>query len=210
MPAEDVTASGDAALTAIARAIVVPVVREEGASQALAVAEWLVEQGLDVIELTASTPGWEDAARELRAGAPALTLGVGTVRVRDDAERAIACGADFLVSPCPAPEVRTAAVAGAIPFLEGGFTPGEVLAASDRGVAKLFPAHVGGPALLRSIRALSPAARIVPTGGIGLADVGTWMEAGAYAVGVGGQLRPDRAVAAALRDTLAAARERGG
>jgi 2-dehydro-3-deoxyphosphogluconate aldolase/(4S)-4-hydroxy-2-oxoglutarate aldolase len=207
---DEVVTSGDAALTAIARAIVVPVVREEGASEALAVAEWLLEQGLDVIELTASTPGWEDAVRKLRSAAPALTLGVGTVRARDDAERAIGCGADFLVSPCPAPAVRAAAAAGAIPFLEGGFTPGEVLAASDRGVAKLFPAHVGGPPLLRSIRALSPEARIVPTGGIGLGDVSAWLQAGAYAVGVGSELRPDPRVAATLRDTLAAARERGG
>jgi len=95
-----------------------------------------------------------------------------------------------------------------VPLLEGGMTPGEVLAASDRGVAKLFPAHVGGPALLRSILALSPQARIVPTGGIGLADVPAWLDAGAFAVGVGSELRPDPSAAAALHETLAAARAR--
>jgi 2-dehydro-3-deoxyphosphogluconate aldolase / (4S)-4-hydroxy-2-oxoglutarate aldolase len=196
------------ALSAIARAVIVPVVREDGADGALAVAQWLIEQGLDVVELTASTPDWERAARELRAAAPSLTLGIGTLRTRAEADRAIANGADFVVSPCPAADVRDVAQAAGVPFLEGGFTPGEVLAASDRGVAKLFPAHVGGPALLRSILALSPAARIVPTGGIGLADVPAWLDAGAYAVGVGGELRPDPDVAAALQDTLARARAR--
>jgi 2-dehydro-3-deoxyphosphogluconate aldolase / (4S)-4-hydroxy-2-oxoglutarate aldolase len=35
---------------------------------------------------------------------------------------------------------------------------------------------------------LRPAARIVPTGGIALADVPGWLSAGALAVGVGGGL----------------------
>jgi 2-dehydro-3-deoxyphosphogluconate aldolase / (4S)-4-hydroxy-2-oxoglutarate aldolase len=187
-------------IAAIAAMVVLPVVREQDSASALTVAGWLVEQGLEAVELTASTPGWEDAARELRDAAPELALGVGTLRTHDDAERALALGADFLVTPCPAPDVRAAADGAGTPLIEGGFTPGEVLAAADRGMAKLFPAHVGGPALLRSILALSPQARVVPTGGIGLADVPTWIDAGAVAVGIGGELRPGPDAAAALRE----------
>jgi 2-dehydro-3-deoxyphosphogluconate aldolase / (4S)-4-hydroxy-2-oxoglutarate aldolase len=186
--------------SAIERQIILPVVREQDSASALRVAGWLVEQGLEAVELTASTPGWEDAARELRDAAPELALGVGTLRTREHAERALALGADFLVTPCPAPDVRAVADGAGTPLIEGGLTPGEVLAAADRGMAKLFPAHVGGPALLRSILALSPQARIVPTGGIGLADVPTWMDAGAVAVGIGGELRPGPDAAAALRE----------
>jgi 2-dehydro-3-deoxyphosphogluconate aldolase / (4S)-4-hydroxy-2-oxoglutarate aldolase len=188
----------------IQRAVVVPVVREESADEALRVAAWLIEQGLDVVELTASTPGWERAVGSLGE----VLAGVGTLRTREDAERAVAAGARFLVTPCPAPDVRAVADAANVSLLEGGFTPGEVLAAADRGIAKLFPAHVGGTALLRSILALSTGARIVPTGGIALADVPAWLDAGAFAVGIGSELRPDPDVAAALRDTLAAARAR--
>jgi 2-dehydro-3-deoxyphosphogluconate aldolase/(4S)-4-hydroxy-2-oxoglutarate aldolase len=194
--------------SAIGRAVVVPVVREDGAERALAVAGWLIEQGLDVVELTASTPGWEVAVRELRERAPAVVVGAGTLRTRAEAELAVAAGAHFLVTPCPAPAVREVADAACLPLLEGGFTPGEVLAATDRGIAKLFPAHVGGTGLLRSILALSPQARIVPTGGIRLADVPDWLDAGAYAVGIGSELRPHPDVATALRETLAAARAR--
>jgi 2-dehydro-3-deoxyphosphogluconate aldolase/(4S)-4-hydroxy-2-oxoglutarate aldolase len=194
--------------SAIARAVIVPVVREDDADSALSVAGWLIEQGLDVVELTASTPGWERAVGELRASATGVLVGAGTLRTREDAERAVDAGARFLVTPCPAPDVRSVAEAAGVPLLEGGLTPGEVLAATDRGIAKLFPAHVGGTALLRSILALSPGARIVPTGGVGLADVSAWLDAGAYAVGVGSELRPDPDVAGALRDTLAAARAR--
>jgi 2-dehydro-3-deoxyphosphogluconate aldolase/(4S)-4-hydroxy-2-oxoglutarate aldolase len=190
--------------SAIRRAVVVPVVREDGADEALSVAAWLIEQGLEVVELTASTPGWERAVGALGG----VVVGAGTLRTREDAERAVAAGAQFLVTPCPAPDVRTVAEAAGVPLLEGGFTPGEVLAATDRGIAKLFPAHVGGTELLRSILALSPGARIVPTGGIRLADVPGWLDAGAYAVGIGSELRPDLGVASALRETLAAAQAR--
>jgi 2-dehydro-3-deoxyphosphogluconate aldolase/(4S)-4-hydroxy-2-oxoglutarate aldolase len=190
--------------SAIQRAVVVPVVREDGADEALSVAAWLIEQGLEVIELTASTPGWERAVGALDG----VVVGAGTLRTQEDAQRAVAAGAQFLVTPCPAPDVRTVAETAGVPLLEGGFTPGEVLAATDRGIAKLFPAHVGGTELLRSILALSPGARIVPTGGIQLADVPAWLDAGAYAVGIGSELRPDPGVAGALRETLAAARAR--
>jgi 2-dehydro-3-deoxyphosphogluconate aldolase/(4S)-4-hydroxy-2-oxoglutarate aldolase len=193
--------------SAIAAQVVLPVVREQSPERALEVAEWLIEQGLDVIELTASTPGWQEVAGELTSRrSREIIVGVGTVRTAADADTAIGCGARFLVTPCPAPAVREAAEAGRVPLLEGGLTPGEVLAAADRGIAKLFPAHVGGIDLLRSILALSPDARIVPTGGIRLADVPAWLEAGAYAVGIGSELRPDPDVGVALRDTLAAAR----
>ena len=72
-----------------------------------------------------------------------------------------------------------------IPFIEGGFTPAEVAAAAGRGIAKLFPAHVGGPAYLRSLLAVMPGAKIMPTGGIPLAHVQSWLDAGALAVGIG-------------------------
>ena len=73
----------------------------------------------------------------------------------------------------------------------GGFTPAEVLAAADGGIAKLFPAHAVGPRYLRSVLAVAPpGTRVVPTGGIALDDVEAWLDAGAYAVGIGSELRP--------------------
>ena len=116
-----------------------------------------------------------------------------------DALRAADAGADFLVSPFPAPQVRDVAGRAEIPFLEGGLTPGELAAAASRGVAKLFPAHVGGVAYLSSVLAVLPDARIIPTGGIALADVPAWLRAGAYAVGVGRDLAEHPDPGAAIR-----------
>jgi 2-dehydro-3-deoxyphosphogluconate aldolase/(4S)-4-hydroxy-2-oxoglutarate aldolase len=89
-----------------------------------------------------------------------------------------------------------------IPLLEGGFTPTEVLDAASRGIAKLFPAHVGGPRYLASILAVAPAARIMPTGGIPLDRVHAWLEVGAIAVGVGGDLTAPGDITARVHKAL--------
>jgi 2-dehydro-3-deoxyphosphogluconate aldolase/(4S)-4-hydroxy-2-oxoglutarate aldolase len=170
---------------ALARARVLPVLRVEAAAQAVDAVAEAVAAGLGVVELTATTTGWPDALRTCRARWPALTIGLGTVTSANIARRAIAEGADFLVSPFPCPEVRAEAQRDGTAFLEGGFTPGEVAHAAAHGIAKLFPAHVGGPGYLRDILAVVPGARIVPTGGVRADDVADWISAGALAVGIG-------------------------
>lgn len=147
----------------------------------------LAKAGLGVVELTATTPAWSTALTQLRAEQPQLLIGLGTVRDAATANRALDNGVDFVVTPHPAPQVRAVA-GGLVPVIEGGWTPGEVAAAADAGLAKLFPAHVGGPAYLRSLLAVLPEAAVVPTGGIGLDDVPAWLDAGAIAVGVGSAL----------------------
>ncbi|WP_433175137.1 bifunctional 4-hydroxy-2-oxoglutarate aldolase/2-dehydro-3-deoxy-phosphogluconate aldolase [Actinoallomurus sp. CA-150999] len=189
---------------AIGAARVLPVLRTPDAVGAVKAAETLLDAGLDVIELTATTPGWADALAGLRRAHPAAVLGAGTVTTAEDARRALDAGADFLVSPYPAEAVR--AVTGEAPFLEGGFTPGEVAAAAGRGIAKLFPAHVGGPAYLRSVLAVLPGARVVPTGGIALRDVPAYLDAGAYAVGVGSDLVKAPDPAKAVRELIEVAK----
>lgn len=168
--------------------VVLPVLRAGSVAEALSQAERCDAAGLDVIELTTSIPGWQVAIRETAKAFPHRVVGLGTVLGAEDARVAVSVGADFLVSPCPAPEVREAAAEIGIPLIEGGMTIREVLDASTGAIAKLFPASVVGRAFLASLRQISPAARVIPTGGIALADVGSWIQAGALAVGVGREL----------------------
>jgi 2-dehydro-3-deoxyphosphogluconate aldolase / (4S)-4-hydroxy-2-oxoglutarate aldolase len=187
---------------AIATARLLPVLRTPDAAGAVRAAEKLLGAGLGVVELTATTPGWAEALAGLRRAHHGAVLGAGTVTTGEDARRAVEAGADFLVSPYPAEAVRAFADETGTVFLEGGFTPAEVAAASGRGIAKLFPAHVGGPAYLRSVLAVLPGARIVPTGGIGLGEVRDYLAAGAYAVGVGSDLVKAPDPAKAVRELL--------
>ncbi len=183
------------------RAKVLPVLRAGSAAEAIAQVQRCAGAGLDVIELTTTIAGWPAVLAEARGSFPGRLFGVGTVLTATDAATALAGGADFLVSPCPAPAVRRLA-AGRLPFIEGGMTVGEVLAASRRGIAKLFPAHVGGPQFLRSVLTLSPGAPIIPTGGIALADAADWLAAGALAVGVGRDLLAEPDLPTAIRNLI--------
>jgi 2-dehydro-3-deoxyphosphogluconate aldolase / (4S)-4-hydroxy-2-oxoglutarate aldolase len=187
---------------AIAAARLLPVLRTPDAAGAVRAASTLLDAGLGVVELTATTAGWAGALGDVRRAHPDAVLGAGTVTTAADARRAVEAGADFLVSPYPVEAVRAFADGTGTVFLEGGFTPGEVAAASGRGIAKLFPAHVGGPAYLRSVLAVLPGARVIPTGGIGLGQVRDYLEAGAYAVGVGSELVKAPDPAKAVRELL--------
>ena len=166
----------------------IPVVRASDPETAYALCERLVAAGIGVIELTTTIPGWEGLLRSASRDLPGATVGMGTVVDEDAVERAGSAGAKFLVSPFPAPAARAAADRDGILFIGGGATPAEIAEASCHGICKLFPAQLGGPAYLRTLLAVLPDARIMPTGGVRLTDVSTWLGAGAVAVGVGSDL----------------------
>ncbi len=177
---------------------VLPVLRSASPDRAVEDVAGLRTAGLQVIELTTSTPDWATALVDAGTRWPDLCVGVGTVTTTTQAEAAVAAGARFLVSPWPAPAVRPIAAEAGIPFLEGGFSPGEIADAASRGPAKLFPAHVGGPTYVRSLLAVLPLARIIPTGGVRLSQVADYLAAGAIAVGVGSALLDEPDLAGSL------------
>jgi len=67
---------------------------------------------------------------------------------------------------------------------------------------KLFPASDLGPSYLGSIKGPLGQIPIVPTGGVGPDNAGEFIEAGACAVGAGGSLIDDEAIAAGDYDVL--------
>lgn len=83
-----------------------PVLRlPDGPAAVTAVAECFAI-GRDVVELTATTHGWREALECVRSERPDRLIGVGTVLDATVARDAVGLGADFLVSPCPAPALR--------------------------------------------------------------------------------------------------------
>jgi 2-dehydro-3-deoxyphosphogluconate aldolase/(4S)-4-hydroxy-2-oxoglutarate aldolase len=181
---------------------IVPVVRVAAPGRARELVERILEAGLDVVELTTTIPGWAAVAAAVRSEHRNLAVGIGTVTSIEQAEQAIEIGADFCVSPRLVPDARAALDIAGIPFIEGGLTPTEVLDAASRGVAKLFPAHVGGVRYLSSLLAVAPDARIVPTGGIPLDEVSAWLRAGAIAVGVGSDLTAPGDIASRVQEAF--------
>jgi 2-dehydro-3-deoxyphosphogluconate aldolase / (4S)-4-hydroxy-2-oxoglutarate aldolase len=180
--------------TALAVQRVLPVLRTPDPTDTIAMVTRLLTAGCQVVELTTSTHDWQAALAEcVRLAENSALIGIGTITTAADATTAINAGAAFLVSPYPAPGVRTTATSAGIPFVEGGYTPAEIASAAAFGPAKVFPAHVGGPAFIRSLRAILPTAQLIPTGGIAIDDVDDYLAAGALAVGIGSGLPVDLA-----------------
>lgn len=184
------------------RVRLIPVIRVRDGRTALELVDRLLAADLDVIEVTTTIDGWDTIIQTIRDRDPEVCVGAGTVTTPSFAARAVEVGAQFCVSPCLVPDVRTTLAASDIPLMEGGLTPTEVLGAAAHGVAKLFPAHVGGVAYLRSLLAVAPHARIMPTGGIPLASAADWLAAGAFAVGIGSDLTAPGDIAARVAEAL--------
>lgn len=186
-------------LEKIRSAGVLAVLRAPSADAAIAAADALLAGGVRAIEVTYSTPDVPAALRGIRARhGDAVVLGAGTLLDPPQAAEAVAAGAEYLVSPGLDDELAGAMSATGAVVMAGAVTPTEVMRARRLGVdvVKLFPGALGGPALLKALRAPFPQLRFLPTGGVSAANVGAWLDAGALAVAAGGELCP----AAALRD----------
>jgi 2-dehydro-3-deoxyphosphogluconate aldolase/(4S)-4-hydroxy-2-oxoglutarate aldolase len=184
---------GRAAVVATLRDVgIVPVIRAESADAALAVVEALADAGLTVAEITMTVPNAIQviAAVAKRFGDRVL-VGAGTVTKAETADWAADAGAAFIVTPCLVPEVIDASRRADVAVIPGALTPTEIFEAFRRGadMVKVFPVqNVGGAAYLRALRGPFPTIPLVPTGGVTLDNVRDMFDAGAAAVGVGGEL----------------------
>ena len=88
--------------------------------------------------------------------------------------------------------------------MPGAFTPTEILRAHRAGadVVKVFPSEALGPAFVRGVLGPMPFLRIMPTGGVTPENVGDWVRAGVFAVGLGSALVGPKLVATADFATL--------
>ena len=105
--------------------------------------------------------------------------------------RALHAGAEFLVSP--GFDLGTVQLANRLgkPIMAGALTPTEVIAAWRAGsdFVKIFPCGtVGGAKYIKALKAPLPQIPMVPTGGVNLETAAEFIQAGAEALGVGGEL----------------------
>ena len=198
-------------LARLRAATVVAVLRAPSAEAGVLATDALVSGGITGIEITYSTPDAAAVIREVRRRhGDAVHLGAGTVLRPAQAHAAVEAGAEFLVSPGTEPELAGAMLGTGVTVLSGALTPSEVMTALRLGVhvVKLFPASLGGPAFLRSLRGPFPDVAFVPTGGVSPGNVADWLAAGAVAVGAGSELCSPQAMAAGDWAAITASAER--
>ena len=174
------------------RVALIPVLRARNAKQAHAVVQAMLAGGVAVVEVTMTVPGAVDLLKELKReyGTKCL-LGSGTVTTADQAEATIEAGAEFVVSPSFHPDVIAVTKAHKKLSIPGALTPTEVITAWNEGAdyVKIFPCSaMGGASYLASLLAPFPHLKLIPTGGITHHNAAGFLEAGARAIGVGGDL----------------------
>lgn len=158
----------------------------------------LIDGGISCVEITLNTPaalGMIAEAKEQFGGE--ITAGAGTVLEEISAREAILAGADFVLAPTL--DLRVIALCNTYAKLAvpGCFTPTEALTAAQAGaqLIKIFPVGSVGPTYIKDLLAPLPQLNLLPVGGVGLENAAAFMQAGAYALGVGSCLVNPRVTA---------------
>lgn len=148
---------------------IVPVVVIKELADAEPTLQALCDGGLPVAEITFRTACAADAIRLGCEKFPDMLIGAGTVINAEQANRAIDCGAKFIVGPGFAAEVAEVCRARGILYLPGCVTPTEIITAISYGIeiVKFFPcSNFGGLGTIKALAAAFPTMKFLPTGGI--------------------------------------------
>jgi len=173
---------------------VIAIMRTQSSEQLLRAADAIREGGVRAIEVTMTTPGAlaviEQATARYQRADQEVLFGAGTVLDAESARAAILAGAQFIVAPSFSPGLVEICRRYSVPVMPGAYTPTEIVTAWECGadMVKVFPAGVGGPALIKALKAPLPQIELVPVGGVKLENTADFVRAGAAAVGVGSAL----------------------
>ncbi|MEH2423584.1 MAG: bifunctional 4-hydroxy-2-oxoglutarate aldolase/2-dehydro-3-deoxy-phosphogluconate aldolase [Nostoc sp.] len=166
---------------------------EVGQQMAMAVASG----GMQLIEITWNSDRAGELISQLRSELPACTIGTGTLFNVQQLEEAIASGAQFLFTPHVDPAMIQAAIEKNVPIIPGALTPTEIVTAWSQGAScvKVFPVQVvGGADYIKSLQGPLGQIPLIPTGGVTLENAKEFLQAGAIAVGLSGELFPKKLV----------------
>jgi 2-dehydro-3-deoxyphosphogluconate aldolase/(4S)-4-hydroxy-2-oxoglutarate aldolase len=184
----------------------VAVIRADTADAANRSADACFEGGVRALEITFTISGAARAIEEQRTrhSSHDVVIGAGTVLDPETARIAILAGAQFIVSPALNSDTARLCNRYQIPFMPGAGTVREVLEAMECGaeIVKVFPGEILGPAFVQSVKAALPQSSFIPTGGVSLENVGTWIRAGCVAVGVGSNLTKSSNIADTAKQFL--------
>lgn len=169
----------------------IAVVRGKSTDEAILITDKIVEGGIKGIEITYTTPNATEVITQLNAKyGEEICLGAGTVLDEATAVMAIHAGAKYIVSPHFEEGIALACNKYHIPYLPGVMTVKEVIKAHEYGVdvVKLFPGGDVGQGFAKNVKGPLPHFNFMPTGGVSLENLTTWLDCNAFSVGIGGFL----------------------
>lgn len=157
---------------------IVPVVVLDDPKDAAPLAKALCEGGLPCAEVTFRTAAAEESIKIMTSQFPDMLVGAGTVLTAEQADRAAAAGARFIVSPGLNPTVVKHCMEKGLPVVPGTATPSDVETAISLGLdtVKFFPAEqAGGIAMIKAMAAPYTQMKFMPTGGINAKNLNSYL-----------------------------------
>ena len=157
---------------------IIPVIAFNSVEEAVPLCEALVAGGLPAAEVTFRTACAEDCIKIIHKEVPEMLLGAGTVLTIDQADRAMAAGAKFIVAPGYDPKVTQHVIDKGGLMMPGTASAGEMQQAMNQGceVVKFFPAEAnGGVAMLKNIGAALKSCKWMCTGGVSAKNVNDYL-----------------------------------
>lgn len=176
----------------VSEAGVIPAIRTSSAQVGVLAAQAIGSGGISVVEVSLAP---KNALGVLEAIATehgqSMLVGAGTVVDAEGVRQAVLAGAQFIVTPGFSAEAVAKAAEFGLAIFSGALTPTEVQIASASGAdaVKLFPCFAaGGTRYLRALRGQYPGTKFIASGGVGLENCADYFRAGAWAIGVGGEI----------------------
>lgn len=157
---------------------VLPVIKINDVNDAQPLAKALLEGGLPAAEITFRTNCAAEAIQAVKKATPEVLVAAGTVINKEQAQKAMDAGADFLVSPGFDKELVVFCQEKNWVIIPGVTTASEAQAAVNLGleVVKFFPAETSGG--IKAISALSAPfdqLTFMPTGGISESNLADYL-----------------------------------
>ena len=181
----------------------VAIIRGVTPEDAEATARAIFDGGIRIIEVPLNSP---EPFESIRIIADALgdraLIGAGTVLDIENVRQVQQAGGRLIVAPNMDRDVIRATIDAGMVSSPGFFTPTEAFAAIESGAhaLKLFPAEAGSPAVVKAMKAVLPKGfPLIVVGGVGVDNVGGWLDCGADGFGLGsGLYKPGQEAAETL------------
>jgi 2-dehydro-3-deoxyphosphogluconate aldolase/(4S)-4-hydroxy-2-oxoglutarate aldolase len=154
-------------------------------------AEALLNGGIKFVEVTMNTDGAVDIISRWKENFENdLFIGAGTVLDLEMAKQAVDAGAEYLITPNLDEEVIAFALENKVEIWPGTMTPTEVVRAWKAGATavKIFPTGSLGSNYIKELQGPLSHIKMIATGGVNLNNIHEFFNAGAFAVGLGGNL----------------------
>lgn len=184
---------------------VVAIIRGVEKKDILSVVEALYKGGIKLVEITMNTDGAAEMISMISEKfGTKLHIGAGTVLDVEEAEKAIAAGAKYFVTPNVDEEIIRFALNHNIGILPGVMTPTEVVQAYKAGakIVKVFPTSILGSNYIKELQGPLSHIPMVAVGGVRPENVEDFIKAGAVGIGVGGSLIDKTAIASGNYESI--------